>query len=161
MAVSLPSDVVADVMRNAEPARREAAVSKLQSVGSSGEGSFASAIGRASSEGAASAFPDAESLPSPIMGSQKTASPYQGFEQMVLRNLFETLLPGEDSGAFGGGPSAGVWRSMAADQLAQVYTNSGGIGIQAMLSPSANQPGPQREVGWPYFSMRDIGLLRG
>lgn len=161
MAVRLPSDIVADVMRNAEPTRREAAVSKLRSVGVTAEESFASAVGKASPESGGLPIRGTISTHSPLVESQRSASPYQGFEQMVLRNLFETLLPGEDSGAFGGGPSAGVWRSMAADQLAEVYTKSGGIGIEAMVSSSAAETGLQRETGWPYFSIRDIGLLKG
>ena len=92
-------------------------------------------------------------------GGQNDATAYRGFEQMVLRNLFESLLPGEESGAFGSGPAAGVWRSMAADQLAGVYTNSGGVGLQAMLGPDRVQHGPRREVSWPYFSMDSIALL--
>lgn len=86
-------------------------------------------------------------------------SAYRGFERLVLRNLFETLLPGEESGSFGEGPSAGVWRSMAADQLAGVYSEQGGIGIARMVSDNTSTL--RREGQWPYFSQGAISTVKG
>lgn len=85
---------------------------------------------------------------------------YQGFERMVLRNLFESLLPDEQSGAFGGGPSAGVWRSMAADQFAGVYASTGGVGIARMLSRDSEPDVLRRDTQWPYFAMDSIDSAR-
>ena len=76
----------------------------------------------------------------------------------MLRNLFESLLPKEESGAFGSGPSAGVWRSMAADQLAGLYAGTGGIGIAAELS---SEVGGRDGSQWPYFSTRKIEAFTG
>jgi len=168
MSVTLPSDLVADVMRNADPARRSAAVGRLTSAAGAAGQTFASAIDGVQ---AASAFA-ADSAPEEVQVPTSTSSPgsgglaaksgtYQGFERMVLRNLFETLLPSEQSGTFGGGPSAGVWRSMAADQLAGVYAKNGGIGIAKMLEGAAHGSTPRRSAEWPYFSMGSIGALTG
>ena len=77
---------------------------------------------------------------------------------MVLRNLFEALLPGEETGSFGGGPSAGIWRSMAADQLAGVYSEGGGIGIADLVS--GEELVLRRETQWPYFSKGAISTFR-
>lgn len=162
MAVTLSSDLVADVIRAADPARRTAALARLKSLGSSGT-DFAAAVdatGTANAPNPAHAEPAG---PHPSLGKLANAaegtSTYQGFERMVLRNLFETLLPNEESGAFGGGPSAGIWRSMAADQLAGVYAAKGGVGIAGMLASARDVHSPQPAAQWPYFSMSDLRLF--
>ncbi len=80
---------------------------------------------------------------------------------MVLRNLFETMLPAEDSGAFGDGPSSGIWRSMAADQLAVAYAKVGGIGIADLISPDGGGQPLKAEEQWPYFSVGTIKSFSG
>lgn len=166
MAVSLPSDLVMDVIRNAQPARRSAAEARLQVPGSD----FAEVVADTRSAPAASAQDESPSFPAPSPVATRAAgsrahgdgaSAYQGFERMVLRNLFETLLPSDESGAFGEGPSAGVWRSMAADQLAGVYAESGGIGIASLLSRKADGPDVRREAQWPYFAVDAIESFSG
>ena len=167
MAVSLPSDLVVDVMRNADPARRSAATAKLSSVGESTGGQFASEFENLQAPKSNSREALVELVPSilPRASSSLAQQPdgresvYQGFERLVLRNLFEALLPGEETGSFGGGPSAGVWRSMAADQLAVVYSESGGIGIAK--SVNGDESSLRREAQWPYFSKDTISTFRG
>lgn len=167
MVVRLPSDLVADVMRSADPARRETAVAKLRSSGSITGTDFASSMNDVRLSEAHGEY-SKDVAKAQVIGSRKRVerndgetSAYRGFEQMVLRNLFENLLPTEESGSFGGGPSAGIWRSLAADQLAGVYAKSGGVGIQSMLASNAQQSGPRRESEWPYFSVSSIDLVRG
>lgn len=161
MTVKLPSDLIVDVMQRADPARRHAAVARLRSAGVQGS-EFASAVDRISPSQA-----DAKAEPLPSLEQSKgsgsargrsgtPSSSYHDFEKMVLRNLFETLLPDEKTGAFGGGASAGVWRSMAADQLAGVYADSGGLGIARMLQSGSAGDGPSREAQWPYFALQPI-----
>lgn len=166
MAVSLPSDLVADVIRNADPARRQAAAQRLQSLGEGGS-AFAAAIDQAAplDEGQRG---DKVPLAAGhgVSGARHDATvgqpgAFRSFEQVVLRNLFETLLPESDSGAFGGGPSAGVWRSMAADQLAGVYAENGGIGIANMLASQTSDSMPGREGQWPYFKLHPLKALGG
>lgn len=162
MAVTLPSDLVLDVMRNADPNRRSAAVARLSASGPS----FTDVVettGSGAMPGAASGL-DTSQHTLRNRGSevnQRKADAYQGFERLVLRNLFETMLPDEASGTFGSGPSAGIWRSMAADQLAGVYAQSGGIGVAEMLSSSAKSTVPQREPQWPYFELQPIKAFTG
>ena len=168
MSVTLPSDLIADVMRNADPARRKAAVAGLTAVAGNSDGRFAQTIESVQPSVTLSDVSD----PGGALRATLTSSPgsqrpsgkdgtYQGFERMFLRNLFETLLPGEESGTFGGGPSAGVWRSMAADQLAGVYAKDGGIGIARMLEGASQASIPHRETEWPYFSKGSIGAMKG
>ena len=116
MAVSLPSDLVVDVMRNADPARRSAATAKLSSVGESTGGQFASEFENLQAPKSNSREALVELVPSilPRASSSLAQQPdgresaYQGFERLVLRNLFEALLPGEETGCLafdGSGPA--------------------------------------------------------
>lgn len=170
MAVTLPSDLIADVMRNADAARRGPALARLQSLSGDGERDFAAALNglqppaietaqAASFDGLAGGMLTRSGAAS-TRGDSK-ASAFAGFEHMVLRNLFETLLPDEKSGAFGGGPSAGVWRSLAADQFAGVYTKAGGIGLTHMLAASQSGIPPGRDTQWPYFTLDKIHSFAG
>lgn len=163
MAVTLSSDLIMDVIGNADPIRRNAAIAKLESAAQSADFpvAFQGVVdalepGTASASGPALSLPFAEGR----SAAKEAESPYQGFERMVLRNLFETLLPESSSGVFGSGPAAGVWRSMAADQIAGVYAASGGIGIARMLE--AGEDGIRsRHDQWPYFSVGQINGFTG
>lgn len=166
MAVTLPSDIVADVMRNADPARRRAAEARLHSAGTQ----FAGLLDAIQQDAVANVSSATRKLPlTPLHATVADAPPRdvdkataaQGFERMVLRNLFETLLPDEQSGAFGAGPSAGIWRSMAADQLAGVYADAGGVGIARMLQAPGENVSPLRDSQWPYFAMQPIKTFAG
>ncbi len=165
MAVTLPSDLVADVMRNADPTRRNVAVARLQSAGTS----FAVAMdgisgGRPAAGAATMDDPSSRvvrTTAGAAMGQDGKPAAAQAFERMVLRNLFETLLPDEQSGAFGGGPSAGIWRSMAADQLAGVYSDTGGVGVAGMLQLPLQGSEPRPDPQWPYFALQPIKTFAG
>lgn len=164
MAVHLPSDLISDVMRNADPARRGAAVARLQSAARAPAIDFAGAVddvGRHVAPGTGDHAIALSSAPGATRPESRKAAAYQGFEHMVLRNLFETLLPEEASGSFGGGPAAGVWRSMAADQLAGVVAENGGIGIAEMIGRTTAAPGPKPAPQWPYFALDTLTAVRG
>jgi peptidoglycan hydrolase FlgJ len=169
MAVSIPSDLILDVMRNADPARLNVAKAKLHSLDDR-EGSpvdFASVLGgidRNVAQGGPAAVVNNQGKPPELpSGGVQTAAmtdAHVDFERMVLRNLFESLLPPEGSGAFGSGPSAGVWRSLAADQLAGVYAGEGGIGIASSLTAHQQSAGAAGRE-WPYFSTGKIEAFTG
>jgi Rod binding domain-containing protein len=53
----------------------------------------------------------------------------QDFEAVFLNTLFQQMFSSIGQGPFGGGPAAGVWRSMLTDQYARTFAKSGGIGI--------------------------------
>ena len=167
MAVAIPSDLIVDVMRNADPARVNTATARLQSLkgGESAPQDFASLLGRVGSgqSGSGMATVSAGSgIPanSSLRSDGSVPDAYVDFERMVLRNLLESLLPDAASGAYGAGPSAGIWRSLAADQLAGLYAGSGGVGIATTLSASDDQVGSSH-VGWPYFSTDKIEAFSG
>jgi len=164
MGVSLPSDLIVDVMRNADPGRLSAATSKLEAIGGEGNASqFADMLGDvdaapAQQDGSSQALAEASSAAPQLAAAQ---GQYVEFERMVLRNLLESLLPESGSGAFGAGPSAGVWRSLAADQLAGVYAGSGGVGIANALSSGEGEQAADNSLQWPYFSTGKIEAFVG
>ena len=164
MGVSLPSDLIVDVMRNADLGRVSAATSKLQAIGGEGSASqFADMLGDvyaapAQQDGSSPALTEGSSTAPQLVA---TEGQYVEFERMVLRNLLESLLPESSSGAFGGGPSAGVWRSVAADQLAGLYAGSGGVGIADALSAGDGERAADRGLQWPYFSTGKIEAFVG
>ena len=167
MAVTLPSDIVLDVIRGADPARLKMAAAKF---GGMPEGppiktaAFADVLNAEGSEAVpefgqrfASLFSDA-----PESGAQgQAAEPHKAFERMVLRNMFELMLPSEESGIYGGDSSAGIWRSLSADQMAGVYAERGGIGIAQSLLASPEKPTMMPQEQWPYFNTSGIRGFAG
>lgn len=189
MAIAIPSDLILDVMRNAPPprtgaARAEAAAAEagaakpstlftgilkhlspvarpeddlIMGVLSAGGGSKAalatSRLAGGSSESGFVSF---------VPASSARNSPQAAFEQMVLRNMFESMLPAADSGIYGEeGSSSGVWRSLAADQLATTYANAGGLGIASALMKADANDGIVGRPQWPYFEQSAISSFTG
>jgi hypothetical protein len=154
MGVSLPSDLIVDVMRGADPAKLQQATARLQSLESPSQESraFANVLDRVDVP---------QTAPASAPSRESASGPYVEFEQMVLRNMFEAMLPAETSGAFGSGPSAGIWRSLAADQLAALHASAGGIGIAAELAAHGGIEGSVMEREWPYFSTDEIKAYTG
>jgi Rod binding domain-containing protein len=62
------------------------------------------------------------------------------FEAVFLNEMFSHMFTGVDGdGPFGGGGSAGVWRSFLSDEYAKSFAKAGGIGLadhvyQALLA---------------------------
>jgi peptidoglycan hydrolase FlgJ len=54
----------------------------------------------------------------PLKSPAESIKAYKGVEQLVLKNLVETLLPKNSSVLFGSSTAGEVWRSMLADHLA-------------------------------------------
>lgn len=166
MALELTSDIIMNVMLAADPAQRQLAQSRLENMSEIGGPSFSEALQEVSDLTAnANSKTELEHTSLLSFEENRAASnvtdPYQGFEQLVLRNLFEVMLPKADSGAFGEGPSAGIWRSMTADQLATAYSSAGGVGIADMMQEEGKAISPQIEPAWPYFSLGSIKAFTG
>jgi Rod binding domain-containing protein len=52
------------------------------------------------------------------------------FEAVFLSSMFSQMFTGTDGdGPFGGGGSAGVWRSFLTDEYSKSFARAGGIGI--------------------------------
>lgn len=66
--------------------------------------------------------------------NEKAATAAQNFEAVFLNSMFQEMFSGlQGEGPLGGGPGAGVWRSLLADEYAKSFAKSGGIGIGAQV----------------------------
>ena len=149
MSVQPPSDIVLDVARAADPARYQAAVTKL-SQGS--PATFTDALGAAAAGRAglpAVAQPSADTVLTRFRTAATLAAPgpkgtpAQQFEAFVLQSFVESMLPQGASAVFGKGNAGSIWRSMLAEQLGAQLAKSGGVGIARMIDaahPGAANP---------------------
>ena len=136
MSITVPSDIVMDVARAADPDRYREAAAKL------------------SAPVDPAAFPDAvrgvavaEHMPmdaraaltglhnQTALSSAGTApDPYRKFESLVLQQFVEQMMPKKADHVFGKGNAGGIWKSMFAEQIAAQIAKAGGIGIAKMIS---------------------------
>jgi len=168
MSLVISSDILAGVLGAAPaPASRRAVerLEKLAGVGASE--ALQSAANRQqrwemSLDGAGKRLgSETPRLPMELPEAQKLAcDAYRGFEGMMLRSMFEELLPAADGGSYGSGLSGTMWRSMVADNFASLYVTAGGIGISEMLaakaSPSKTPDPDASDRQWPYFRSTTI-----
>jgi hypothetical protein len=189
VAIAIPSDLILDVIRNAAPARtpsrpsREAPVDTAAGDRSVEFGSIlhasapladpaddlilgvikaADSSKLAAVEAGLSGAARSTSQYNPALRGVAENSPQKSFEQMFIRNMLESMLPAADSGIYGDeGASSGVWRSLAADQLATAYTNAGGLGIASGMLKSGSGDGMVSGPQWPYFIQSEITSYSG
>ena len=136
MAISPPGDIVLDVLNNADPAALEVAQSKLKAGQATAEAqrlagtdeSFASVM---RSDPASETF----KIKHRLDGVEKKPVPetYRKFEAMVLQTFVKSMLPAESEEIYGKGTAGEMWRSMMADEMGQVISKRGGIGIAKSL----------------------------
>ncbi len=151
MAISPPSDLLLDVARAADPAKVREATAKLARLAadpSSANEGFGKALAAAKADRPVAPAPYAASA-SPVLvpgtagslraSAQPKTDTYRKFEAVLLQNFVESMLPKDDE-TFGDAASAGIYRSMMAEQLANQIANAGGIGIAKAIEkahPSA------------------------
>ena len=116
MAVSLPTDIIMDVARAADPDRVQAARDRLSSYASQAPAatSFAATL---------------DASPAGTARASAPAGPFQQFEAFVLQSFLENMLPEDNEAVVGNGLAGGMWKSMMAEQLANQLAKAGGIGI--------------------------------
>ena len=78
-------------------------------------------------------------MSSAAVSSGRKSATYQKFEAVLLQQFVESMLPKDDE-LFGDKTSAGVYRSMMAEQFATQLAKSGGIGIAKAVA--AAHPAP-------------------
>jgi hypothetical protein len=155
MAIAIPSDLIADVLNAAAPERVKSATARLsrpmlatQNVGFDGR--------LQALRMPAIAAGDAASEPSPA---------YRKFEAFLLGSAFEDILPPPESGVFGNGFAADIWRSKFAERIAEGVSERGGIGIAKLLDGKGGAvdfgTGALATVRhWPYFEASNIRAYR-
>ena len=143
MSVTLPSDLLVGVMHAAPEVKVRQATARLEVLDEQWS--------MARRNVAAVAAPQLESSPRAVNSPAAVAQTFKGFESMLLRNMLESMLPKADTGLYGDGVAGGIWRSMAADQFANLYADRGGAGIAGMLSDSVPSVASRVVRQWPYF----------
>jgi len=132
VAILPASDLVADVLKAADPGQLRQAENQLRALGA----------GRAAGAGAAR-----EAFSPPVAGHSALSSPapandpafeaHRKFEAMVLQSFLQTMLPKDNEAVYGKGTAGNIWKSMMAEQLANVLADRGGIGIASRLLADA------------------------
>ncbi|HEV7307463.1 rod-binding protein [Ensifer sp.] len=138
MAISPPSDLVLDVVRAADPSEVQEAQARLKanraaftatSLAENGNG-FAAAVNVLNlSPSGSSGLGDIDNR----VEQKKIPETYRKFEAMVLQNFVKSMLPAESENVFGKGTAGDIWKSMMAEQIGDVISKSGGIGIADQL----------------------------
>ena len=135
MAISPPTDIVLDVLNNAEPSRLEAAQAKLKAGQAVAEATRLASTDK-SFDAALRADPaaDANKTKQRLDGVQKEKVPetYRKFEAMVLQSFIKTMLPDSEE-VYGKGASGEIWKGMMAEQIANEIARDSGIGIAESL----------------------------
>ncbi|WP_034851854.1 rod-binding protein [Sinorhizobium sojae] len=138
MAISPPSDLVMDVVRAADPAEVQEAQARLKanraafqatSLADNGNG-FAAAVSVLNGSEGSSGLGDIANR----VEAKKVPETYRKFEAMVLQNFVKSMLPNDSENVFGEGTSGDVWKSMMAEQIGDVLSKGGGIGIAEGLA---------------------------
>jgi peptidoglycan hydrolase FlgJ len=138
MAISPPSDLVMDVVRAADPAEVQEAQARLKanraafqatSLAENGNG-FAAAVNVLNSSEGSSGLGDINNR----VEQKKVPETYRKFEAMILQNFVKSMLPNDSENVVGKGTSGDIWKSMMAEQIGDVISKSGGIGIADQLA---------------------------
>ncbi|WP_457662674.1 rod-binding protein [Sinorhizobium medicae] len=133
MAISPPSDLVMDVVRAADPAEVQEAQARLKanraafqatSLAENGDG-FAAAVSVLNTSEGSSGLGDISNRAE----AKKIPETYRKFEAMVLQNFVKSMLPSDSENVYGKGTSGDIWKSMMAEQIGDVLSKGGGIGI--------------------------------
>lgn len=149
MAIQPPSDILLDVAAAADPEKVRAATARLAKLAAdpaivdkdfgkalaaataAGKSATNGSLGASSPSKAAAAAPThVASSEGPTLKREVThkGDIYQKFEAVLLQNFVESMLPKNDE-LYGGKETAGAFRSMMAEQLANQISKAGGIGI--------------------------------
>lgn len=136
MSIEPPSDIVLDVVRAADPARRAEATNRLVRIAAGSGEDFAPTLDDVSAPAAAPRAVASAVPPKAKTADDKAADAYRAFEGMVLSTFVQSAMP-ESSAAFGEGTAGSVWRTMLAGEIAGEMAKAGGIGIADRLAAAS------------------------
>lgn len=132
MAISPPSDLVLDVVRAADPMVLASAQEKLKtsrvameasSLTSKGIG-FGAAVDILNSAASAAGLGNVKKTE-----TEETPKVYREFEAVVLQNFVTSMMPEDSEAVYGKGNAGEIWKSMMAEKIGEVISESGGVGI--------------------------------
>lgn len=155
MGINPSTDLIVDVMRQADPIKVREAAERLSDVGQAlrvqkPEAQFASLVKEALGEGKTRAHGAATQAPVQIVDSQpgvrmsEKLAPGQQLESFVLTQLLENMMPKDADSLFGSGTAGSYWRSMLAEKLAAELTMAGGVGLTEQLGLSGMGDDPKK-----------------
>ena len=151
VSIDPASDVIADVIRAADPGRSAAAARRLSDLAgqaSAPKPSFDSELGRLAAPVQATAM--RAGVRARAAADSKSGS-QTAFEAMFLGNVLGELLPTDAGGYFGEGTAGQMWKSMLADQVARQIAKSGAFDIAGRLFARSGHEGveatPQSKHG--------------
>ncbi|KAB0264310.1 rod-binding protein [Microvirga brassicacearum] len=164
MAITLPSDIVNDVARAADPARYQAAAQKLSEGASAVDGASFDAAFESAGTRMAFGGTDIYSLRNTLKNGPafsaetKDKAAYQQFEAFVLQTFIESMLPKNAENTFGKGNAGAIWKSMMAEQLGSQIAKAGGVGIASKIlaSREAENHGPLLSQPVPSDSIKNF-----
>lgn len=147
MGISPPSDLIIDVMRQADPVKAREAAERLAAIGrtatrAAGE-DFSAYVKRAIDSTKAGSplkqqtlgqppFSVSQEAPASVRARERMSASQQ-LEAFVLSSLIETMMPKDAESVFGSGTAGSFWRSMLAEKLAAELTMAGGVGLSKKL----------------------------
>jgi peptidoglycan hydrolase FlgJ len=142
VAISTPSDLVLDVVRAADPSQVAAAQEQMKtnranflatSLAEKGEGFGATVdiLNRTTNAARIEATADTGDKPGEV------PKIYRDFEAVYLTNFVQTMLPSESEEVYGKGNAGEMWKSMMAEQMGSVLSESGGVGIAKQMYSEA------------------------
>jgi peptidoglycan hydrolase FlgJ len=139
MAISLPSDIVSDVARAADPARVQAAAQRLSEgsgpLDGAGFDEVAKQVGIPSALGGLDVYTARNTLrnDAAVTEPERAKAAFEQFEAFVLQTFIESMLPKDAENTFGKGNAGAIWKSMMAEQLGAQISKAGGIGIASNI----------------------------
>ncbi|MBS9479292.1 rod-binding protein [Ancylobacter radicis] len=159
MSIQLPSDLILDVVKAADPQKSQAMATRLRQASAAAPttaSTTALSFDDALSETAPAIAPAAIPMEgrSPLAASSSlalrnatalsekssgaTPEAYRRFEAMVLSGFVDSILPEANAALFGAGTAGQVWRSMLAERIANEVAKSGGVGLAERIAGSAS-----------------------
>ena len=144
MSINPASDIVFDVVKAADPVKFRVAAEKLSRTDSTNRiamNGFEQTLATVNAMQQArrnshAADGSGDSGIRPRGDGQIKA--YKGLEQLVLKNLVETMLPKDSTVLYGYGTSGDIWRSFLADQLAVQVGRAVDLGVVPKAITAAN-----------------------
>lgn len=139
------SDIVLDVTRAADTAKRRTAVSRLEKLSGQASGTVEGVPPAtdaalewttdvrvtAANTSRPARIRSSEGAPS---GAGKQADPYVQFEAMLLQTMIESMMPEDAEAVFGSGTAGKVWKSMLAEKVADQIARTGTLGIAKQIA---------------------------
>jgi hypothetical protein len=148
VSINPPTDIILDVARAADPIKSLAVterLARLAGVAPLSNPGFAQALGGLgpSSADLLSQLEFSSAPPAPANAPlDARGKAYKGLEELVLRNLVETMLPKDAEAVFGAGTAGDIWKSMLADQLAAQLSKNIDLGLAKAAAARGHSEAP-------------------